>query len=224
MKLTFLGGGACFYPVLHNTSAYFVIENNLVLLDCGETVYERLLEKEDISRFDQIYVIVTHLHADHVGSLGSMLSYCSCILKKRIYVIHPQDKICKLLSMMGIADDFYYYKEQFSDEIEGLHITPVQVQHAADMKCYGYEISYEDWHIYYSGDAAAIPEEVLEKFRAGEIRNIYQDTASKEGPHHMYVGRLEEAIEESERSRVTCMHLDGNYKEELLKKGFCVVE
>ncbi len=46
MNLTFLGSGACFYPALHNTSAYFIYNNNLFLLDCGETVYQRLLEYE----------------------------------------------------------------------------------------------------------------------------------------------------------------------------------
>lgn len=224
MKLTFLGSGACFYPALHNTSAYFVIDNNLILLDCGETVYERLLDSMDISQFEQIYVIITHLHADHVGSLGSLLSYCSCILKKRIFVIHPQDKICSLLSMMGIAESFYTYKAQLSDEIPGLHIVPVEVQHAMDMKCYGYEISWQNWCIYYSGDAAAIPEVILEKFYSGIVQEIYQDTASHESEHHMYLGELEQVIPQSHRSRVTCMHLDGNYSEELEKKGFCTIK
>lgn len=224
MKLTFLGSGACFYPALHNTSAYFVVDNNLILLDCGESVYERLLKNMDISQFEQIYVIITHLHADHVGSLGSLLSYCSCILNKRIFVIHPQDKICSLLSLMGIAESFYTYKAQLLDEIPGLHIAPVEVQHAMDMKCYGYEISWQDWHIYYSGDAAAIPSVILEKFYSGIIQEIYQDTASRESEHHMYFGKLEQVIPELDRNRVTCMHLDGSYSDELVKKGFCVIK
>lgn len=222
MKLTFLGSGACFYPARHNTSAYFVIDDHLFLLDCGETVYEKLLEREDVGQFKQIYVIVTHLHADHVGSLGSLISYCTCILQKKICVVHPQERICSLLTMMGINPAFYEYRERLGDVMPGLCVRPTEVKHADDMKCYGYEITYQDWHIYYSGDAAAIPTEILEGFLAGEIRQIYQDTASKESAHHMYKNRLESVIPEKERGRVTCMHLDGDYVEELLGKGFCV--
>lgn len=224
MKLTFLGSGACFYPALHNTSAYFVIGRNLFLLDCGETVYETLLEKVDVSQFEQIYVIVTHLHADHVGSLGSMISYCTCILKKKICVVHPQNSICKLLTMMGIDAKFYSYREEMRDAVEGLTMKPIEVCHAEDMKCYGYEIAYGDWHIYYSGDASDIPAEILEQFLSGKIQKIYQDTASKESSHHMYVKRLEAAIPKEERNRVTCMHLDDDYAAELLEKGFCVAK
>lgn len=225
MNLTFLGSGACFYPALHNTSAYFVFENNLILLDCGETVYEQLLEREDLDKYDQIYVIITHLHADHVGSLGSLLSYCSCILKRRIHVIYPQTEICNLLSLMGIVKEFYNYKQEFLHAVEGLDIVPVQVSHASDMKCYGYEIRCRDWHIYYSGDAAGIPDEILKKFNSGEIQRIYQDTSTHkcDPPSHMYVGDLEDAIPFEARNRVVCMHLDCDCRKELEERGFSVI-
>lgn len=226
MKLTFLGNGACFYPVLHNTSAYFVHGNNLILLDCGETVYERLVYREDLDRFDQIYVLITHLHADHVGSLGSLLSYCACVLKRRIYVVHPKEQICRLLSMMGIADDFYCYRERLTDEIEGLSITPVRVFHVSDMECFGYEIESRDGHIYYSGDAADIPGDILEKFRTGEIQKLYQDTSAHKSdcPSHMYVGDLEKVISWEQRKRVVCIHLDCDWKNGLQQKGFGTIE
>lgn len=183
----FLGSSACFYPALHNTSAYFVVENNLSLLDCGETVYERLLVREDIDQYDEIYVIITHLHADHVGSLGSMLSYCSCILNRRIYVVHPQKEICSLLSLMGIAKEFYYHQQEFANAVEGLDIIPVEVQYASDVKCFGYEIRCKDWHIYYSGDAANLPDHIVDKFISGEIQNIYQDTSSHQSDHPRHI-------------------------------------
>ena len=226
MDLRFLGCGACFYPSFHNTSAYFVYRNNLILLDCGETVYERLLERENLNEFDQIYIVLTHLHADHVGSLGSMLSYCKCILKRRIIVVHPEKTICELLQLLGIDDDFYYYVDRLTDEIEDLHIIPHEVRHVPNMICYGYEIECPEGHVYYSGDSVGIPEEVLKKFLAGEITELYQDTSThnSEEPTHMYYGKLEAAIPESERHRVTCMHLDCDCKQLLKDKGFKVIE
>lgn len=226
MDLRFLGCGACFYPSFHNTSAYFVYNNNLILLDCGETVYERLLERENLNDFDQIYIVLTHLHADHVGSIGSMLSYCKCILNRRIIVVHPEKTIIDLLKLLGIEDDFYYYVDRLTDEIEGLHITPHKVQHVPNMICYGYEIEGPKGHVYYSGDSVGIPEEVLRKFFNGEIEEIYQDTSThnSEKPTHMYLGTLEEMIPKSERNRITCMHLDCDCKQLLKDKGFKVIE
>lgn len=226
MKLRFLGNGACFYPDMHNTSAYFVHKDNLILLDCGETVYERLLKRENLNDYKNIYVILTHLHADHVGSLGSLLSYCRCILKRRITIVHPERTVCKLLQLLGIDDDFYYYIDKLTDEITDLAVIPYKVYHVPNMNCYGYEIEGPEGHIYYSGDSAEIPNEILGKFLRGEIEMLYQDTSTHNSanPTHLYVGKLEAAIPEKERYRVTCMHLDCDCRKMLQEKGFQVVE
>lgn len=224
MQLTFLGKGACFYPNFHNTSAYFVHNNNLILLDCGETVYGRLMEKEDIDKYKQIYVIITHMHADHVGSLGSLLSYCACILKRKIVVVYPEKTICDLLTLMGIAPEFYSYKKELGSLIEGVKINPIEVEHASDMKCYGYEIETEKTHFYYSGDAANLPNDILKDFIDRKITDIYQDTSThdSEHPFHMYFGKLEELIPTELRKFVHCMHLDCDCCADLKKKGFSV--
>lgn len=226
MKLTFLGSGACFFPELHNTSAYFVHENRLFLLDCGETVYERLLKLEKIDKYEQIYVLLTHLHADHVGSLGSLLSYCKCVLKKRVCVIYPNKRVCELLSLLGIADDFYYHLEALGDTVENLRIEAVEVSHASDMDCFGYEITCQDRCIYYSGDASGIPESILEKFISGKIEMLYQDTSTHDVNcrSHMYVEELEKQIPRELRKKVVCMHLDSKCHDVLHAKGFSTVE
>lgn len=225
MELTFLGSGACFFPELHNTSAYFVHDNCLFLLDCGETVYERLLKLEDLSRYEQIYVVLTHLHADHVGSLGSLLSYCKCILNKRIYVVYPSKEVCKLLSLLGIADDFYYHLEMLGDRIKNLRVEPVAVSHASDMECFGYQITCQGRCIYYSGDASEIPESILKQFISGRIETIYQDTSTHDVNcrSHMYVEELEKQIPMELRNKVVCIHLDSNCHDFLHAKGFSTV-
>lgn len=226
MELKFLGSGACFYPRLRNTSAYFVQKKNLVLLDCGETVYEKLMETESLDKFENVYVIITHLHADHVGSLGSLISYFKCILHKRIYVIHPQKTICQLLSLLGIESEFYIYKEEMENQIDGLKIVPHLVNHVPNMECFGYEIQDKETCVYYSGDSTDIPDIVLKKFLEKKVDKIYQDvsTHKSKNPTHMYYEELEKRIPQSERNRVVCMHLDSNCQDLLKEKGFCLVE
>lgn len=62
--LTFLGRDSGFG--INNNSAYTIINNNFILIDCGYTVFNILKEKFDFSKFNTINVIITHLHNDHI--------------------------------------------------------------------------------------------------------------------------------------------------------------
>ena len=64
MKLHFFGCGSAFNPAMGNTSAWFEMDGCLFLVDCGETVYELLMKRSDLREYRQIYVLLTHLHAD----------------------------------------------------------------------------------------------------------------------------------------------------------------
>ncbi len=75
MQLNFLGIGAAYYPPFGSTSAYFVVQGHFYLIDCGETVFSALWNNHDLNECKDIYVLITHLHADHIGSLGSFISY-----------------------------------------------------------------------------------------------------------------------------------------------------
>ena len=75
MELKFLGKGAAFYPVLGNTSAYFIYDKNLFLIDCGESVFKKVYEKDLFSEIDNLYVFITHTHSDHIGSLSSLIFF-----------------------------------------------------------------------------------------------------------------------------------------------------
>lgn len=198
----------------------------LYLIDCGETAFDQLYRRLRLEEIERVYVLQTHLHADHVGSLGSLISYFHHILGRQVVVVHPEPTIVQLLTLEGIAPRGYIYEERLPENGAGLHAEPVAVKHAADMKCYGYVISDGDESIYYSGDSSELPPEIRERFLAGEIRRIYHDTASEDlpNPSHCYYGRMEEWIPREKRDRVYCMHLDSPCEELLRSRGFSVVE
>ena len=138
-----------------NTSAWFEMDGCLFLVDCGETVYELLMKRSNLREYRQIYVLLTHLHADHVGSLGSLISYNYCILGRKICVIHPRATVVELLRLMGIKDEFYNYYQELPEDAGCLRAEPVPVEHADNMDCFGYILEAEGMRIYYSGDAGA---------------------------------------------------------------------
>ena len=69
--------------------------------------FDFLYHHIDLDAVDHVYVILTHLHADHVGSLGTLISYLYCLPKKRINVIHPEDTVVRLLALEGLETDAY---------------------------------------------------------------------------------------------------------------------
>ena len=103
MELNFTGKGSAFYPPFKNTGAYMLSGKALYLIDCGETMFDVLYHKLDLASIEDVYVILTHMHADHVGSLGTLISYFYCLFNKAIHVVYPQETIKQLLTLEGIA-------------------------------------------------------------------------------------------------------------------------
>ena len=76
MNLKFLGRGGSDNQLQGNNSAYFIEDRSLFLIDCGENIFEKIIEKEILKEIDKIYLFITHTHSDHVGSIGSLLFHC----------------------------------------------------------------------------------------------------------------------------------------------------
>lgn len=222
MKLNFLGKGSAFYPIYGNTCAYFLHNKKLYLLDCGESVFEILFKKKLLDEVEDAYVMITHLHADHVGSLGSLISYFYCIRNMKIHVFHPESTLVDLLSLEGINRDGYSFSQAFFLNDAGINVESVPVNHAKEMNCYGYILRDEEKTLYYSGDSADVPERVRDLFLSGDIDEIYHDTSTHNTPNpsHCYYGKLEQAFPKEKRANVFCMHLDSPCEEILKEKGF----
>ena len=159
MNLRFLGKGAAFYPAFGNTNAFFEKDGDLFFLDFGESAFEKAVRLLDLASYRHVYVLITHLHADHVGSLASLISYTACVLHMKVTVVHPVDTIVQLLTLEGISKDFYTYADRLPEACP-VQARPVEVRHARDMKCFGYELDDGEETIYFSGDAADVPQSV----------------------------------------------------------------
>ena len=64
--LSFLGRDSGFG--IKKNSAYIEYENKFILIDCGFTVFSQLKNKFDFNKYNEIDVIITHLHNDHAGT------------------------------------------------------------------------------------------------------------------------------------------------------------
>jgi len=136
MKLNFLGRGAAFNPEEGNTSAYFVEDKQLFLIDCGEGIF------------------------DHIGSLGTLAMYCYFALHRPLNIVVPSEAkhlsdIEKILSGFACTPEMYnyvdcgYYDNKFTSF---QNIRYMETEHDTNLASYGLLFNTLDGLVYYSGD------------------------------------------------------------------------
>ena len=79
--LKFLGSDSGFGK--KNNSAYIERENKITIIDCGFTVFQELQKKFNFNKYEEINVIITHLHNDHAGTLSQLILYLYFIYNKK---------------------------------------------------------------------------------------------------------------------------------------------
>jgi len=234
MELNFLGRGGAFNTKEGNNSAYFVENNELFLIDCGETVFETL-NNGFLNGLDSINVMITHTHSDHVGSLGSLVMFSYFILHKPLNIILPYNakhlaNIDNLLKAFGCTKEMYNYIDErmYDNKYETFNnIRYVETVHCAELNSYSLIFDTNNGVVYYSGDTkdTRILKYLLNSGRV--IDKIFVDTTTLNYPEnvHLYIGFLNELIPAELRNRVYCMHINNdNCIIQAKDCGFNVVE
>lgn len=71
--LKFIGTGSAFNTELGTTSAYIKNEDILLLIDCGETTFARIMELKLLEDVKKAYIMITHMHSDHIAGLAALI-------------------------------------------------------------------------------------------------------------------------------------------------------
>lgn len=232
MFLKFIGCGSALNTSLGNNSAFIKEGKSLLLIDCGSTTFSRMQDLSLLDDINNIYVLITHRHPDHISSLGDLIFYASYILKTRITILTPEkNNVIKLLEYMGVEQNLYNIvrltkQYQLKNEDFDIGISFVRVSHVDYLECYGYILDYCNIRIYYSGDANDIPKAVLQDFYDNKLDYVYHDVCSYEYTNnlHMYINKLCTFFSKEDRNRVFCMHYDEDFdKNKALELGFMLV-
>lgn len=197
--LKFLGRGAGFSE--ENNSAYAEFGNSLLLVDCGYTVFNSVRKTLDLSKYDNIYIAITHLHPDHSGSLGQLIFYLGYVIFKKAIILTACENIQTFLDIIGVNREFYQIEDGHSIGIEF-----IETQHMEPLDAYGFVWNNEGNSIVYTGDTATL--EPFEK--AINTANELYVEVSKYGKVHL---RIEEVLNKllkikENGTKVYLMHLD----------------
>lgn len=234
--LKFIGSGSAFNTKLGNNSAYYKEGSQMLLIDCGSNVFQRIKENNLLDGIDHIHVAITHTHADHVGSLADLILYTYYshgeFAKPKVTVYFSEGvEVNKLLDVNGCELNKTYYSKHI-EEGSMLHIfnnvsvSFDKIKHVEEIPCYGMELKINGDYIFYSSDTNEIDDITLELIEEDVWNYFYIDTckADYEGNVHLSLRKLNELIPEFYREKVWCMHLDeGFVREEAESMGFNVV-
>lgn len=226
--LNFLGIGSAFHTELGNTSAYIKKEHSLLLIDCGGTVFHQIRRLNLFHDIKRLYIIITHTHPDHIGSLGEAIFYAYYILKIKPIIYHPNKKVLEtLFSCIGVKKEMVHLKTSMKHKIDDINFTGIisfiNVPHTNTLQTFGFYLTFNTHRIYYSGDAFDIPNGVVDKLLKKELSQVYQDTCGLDydGNTHLSINKLTKLIPKHLRKYVYCIHLDEHINTiELKELGF----
>ena len=234
MELLFLGRGSAFNTSEGNNSAYFIDKNELFLIDCGESIFERIIERNLLDGVSCVNVMITHTHSDHVGSIGSLIMYCYYVIHKSINIIISKDSLYKddlinLIRIFGCTNDMYsiVYDDEFDNKYSLFNsIKYMKTNHVKEIPSYGILFNTTDGALYYSGDTSDL-DNISDLINSDVvIDKIYVDTTSSDVANsvHVYIGNLYELIPIDLRDKVYCMHVnDKKCIDMAIEYGFNVV-
>lgn len=174
MQIKFIGTGGAFDYKYGNSSAWITYKDAHILIDCGYSVYPRLQEKDLIRKIN--YILITHLHDDHAGSLATMILHHKhvCRSTKNLVVLYPteafKDDISAFLSYSLIDPDEYLIFQSL-DEVEGIGALDTTNLHATGMKSFAYYFQEEDDLLLYSGDIGQ-PDILFDFLKTQKYSNI----------------------------------------------------
>lgn len=225
--LKFIGTGGAFSSKYVNNSAYYYLKNDEILLfDCGETVFHEILKLDIITeKIKRIDIVITHFHSDHVGSLGSLIFYLRFKKIKEVNVIFPIKTLpYMLLQIYGIDESLF--KVKLPEEVDGYYIKEYEQLHGdvdvdgniVSMPSYGYHVVNDNDNFFYSGDTCIISDIILEKFKSKEIKIMYHEVTTDGYKSHMQLENLVKIIPVEDRQRVVCMHMGDGVDVSKIKK------
>ena len=221
--LSFLGNGATFNFNSNNNCAYFIDKNSLYLIDCGEKIFDHILEKNILKNIEKVYVLITHLHSDHIGSLEPMMYYMHYFTNIETHVYYPKgSRLKKLLILTGLTFPFEI-ESPTNNKIGDFTFEKKKKKHIYGS--YGYFV-YGKYNFFYSGDTSIINKRAIKELKSNKIDYIYHEvTINPNAMIHTTLNDLCSSFDFELRKRVICMHFSSQETiDACIKNGFSIAK
>jgi ribonuclease BN (tRNA processing enzyme) len=224
--LKFIGRGSYSNKKELNTSAFCKFnDNEMLLIDCGGTIFHRILNLELLDDVKILYIAITHLHPDHVGSLGDLIFYCHYEKNISVHLYdfndHYTECLRNVLRENLVPDNLYTI-----DKNCPIIYSSVKLKHNDLTDTNAIILKKDNSFVFYTGDTCDI-EQVLKVYKSYHFSRVYIDCCFLEYPNnpHMSLDTLIKNIPLESRRCFWCMHFDcDNAISKAMENGFNIVE
>lgn len=210
--LNFLGADAGFGE--NNNSAFYVMDNKLILIDCGFAIFNKI--KSILKEFDEIDVIITHLHNDHAGTLSQLIMYEYFVLGKTVNVISRCERIYDYLDITGTP------KESYNIYNSTEYVELIKTEHVKELDSYGMFLNLDNKKIIYTGDTSSLTA-FLPYIKVAD--ELYVDV-SKSSNVHLIISDILDKLNDihDNGTDVFLMHVDDKeYVKEYVKGKYIIM-
>ena len=114
------------------------------------TVFEKFKKSFDFTKYNNIEIIITHLHNDHAGSLSQVIMYLWYMYNKKTIVYCNCKQIEDYLNITGTPKEAYEIKKT-CDNLEF-----IKTEHVPLIDAYGFKLNISNTTIVYTGDTKTL--------------------------------------------------------------------
>ncbi|GGD70588.1 MBL fold metallo-hydrolase [Paenibacillus nasutitermitis] len=219
MKVQMLGTGSAFAKKYYNTNALFYTDSHTIMLDCGITA-PLSLHQLGKSFNDIDALLISHIHADHIGGMEEFALQMSFIFRRKP-VLYVMDSLVDQLwnsslkgglkqEMFNTLDD-YFEVRLLSEDVSaklmpGFHVRPIRTSHIPNKSSYSFLINET---FFYSADMKFDPA-LLEALVQEGCTTIFHDCQfASPGMVHTTLDELM-SLPSYVQERIMLMHYDDN--------------
>lgn len=227
-----IGTGSAFAKRYYNNNALVFTRGFTLLIDCGVTA-PRALTELNFSYPDIDAILITHIHADHVGGLEELAFQLLYIYKRRIKLLVPTPLVHPLWehSLKGGLEnkaEGFHRLEDYFDVVEipihtrttlhpDLTIELLPTEHIPEKPSFGLLLNEK---LYYSADARFNPDILLDIHERRGCDYILHD-CQLNGPGMVHAALPELlTLPPDIQRKVWLMHYGDNMTEFIGKTGF----
>lgn len=206
-KLTFIGIGGATNIELGGNSCYLKDGNNLLILDMCESATLKLKKEGVFYGIENIYIVITHTHFDHVAGLGVFIWYCKFCLNITPKIIYSKYSykchIKKLLKLTGVNQKYVSFIKDNKFKINDLKLNLRKTTHTRKLKCFGIMFEDNNGKYYYTGDTNDI-KYIEEIYKDEMVKKIYIEVSTKAYDSHIKY----DDILKLDKKKLILMHFD----------------
>lgn len=188
MNLNFIGIGGAFFPQVGCNCAYIKENNKILFIDFGMDVFAKVIKHNLLENIEEIYVILTHMHGDHIGGLFTFIDYCYFNKKIVVNILNNSstftNKLVKLLKITGLEENRFRFVESWELGFE-FNVKLEKTTHTSLLECYSIIFEEPCGKVFYTSDSNDV-ENVISKINDNSFVKIYCEVGHNSPVHIEY--------------------------------------